>query len=151
MFNLNFFLSDPLRQTFLLKLFEQKLLHVTILKLDEAIIASNVGATGKKWVHLQGVNTHDPSYAKYSPGILHFLMLGKQLAEEGMEVFDLTPGADTYKVGLATDYTTAHQLYIGNSLGKVAGELKLLFVDNIKKVAAGLGMKEGDLRKLKKG
>jgi hypothetical protein len=81
MYNTPFFLSDPLRKKFLFSLFEQDLLHATVLKLNEEIIASNIGTTGNNSVHLQGINTHSPLYAKYSPGILHFLMLGKLLAD----------------------------------------------------------------------
>ncbi len=114
LYNKLHFKSDPLRKTFLLKLFEQDLLHATVLKLNDHIIASNVGVIGDKWLHLQGLNSHSPSYAKYSPGIVHFYLLAKLLAQEGIEVFDLTPGGDTYKDRLANDYTTAYHLTVGN-------------------------------------
>tara|TARA_R110002074_G_scaffold113935_1_gene243729 strand:- start:129 stop:1748 length:1620 start_codon:yes stop_codon:yes gene_type:complete len=80
------------RKDFLIRLFELGLLHVSILKLDDEIIASNAGIAGKEMVHLQGINSHSPFYAKYSPGILHFLMLGIELGKSGIEYFDLTPG-----------------------------------------------------------
>src|SRR5687768_18143535 len=57
----------------------------------------------RSWLHLQGINSFAAAYARYSPGIIHFLLLGKLLAEEGVAVFDLTPGADAYKDTLATD------------------------------------------------
>lgn len=110
MFDQCMFISSTARRDFLSSLFKLNLLHVTILKLDNTIIASNVGVFGKKWVHLQGINTHSPMYAKYSPGILHFLMLGLMLSEEEIEVFDLTPGNNGYKEMLATDYIEAYEI-----------------------------------------
>ncbi len=110
------FSEDPSRKPFLEKLFQLGLLHVTLLKLDQEIIASNVGVMGKRWVHLQGINTHSPFMAKHSPGILHFLMLGQLLEKEGFEVFDLTPGADPYKSSLANQYQIAYELTISNPL-----------------------------------
>lgn len=101
---------------FLLGLFKAGILHVTVLKLNKEIIAANVGTKGEKWVHLQGMNAHAPAYARYSPGILHFLMLGQLLANEGFEVFDLTPGSDGYKKVLATDIIVAHQLNVADPL-----------------------------------
>ncbi|WP_181163783.1 GNAT family N-acetyltransferase [Pontibacter mangrovi] len=112
MYNKCVFQEDPNRKTFLQDLFRQGLLHATLLKVDQHIVASNVGVIGNNWLHLQGLNTHSPFFAKHSPGILHFLMLSSMLAEEGMAVFDLTPGANPYKDLLATDYTEATTLTI---------------------------------------
>jgi hypothetical protein len=150
MFNTVFFLADPLRKEFLLALFKQNLLHATILKLDNEIIASNVGTTGKNWVHLQGINSHAPLYARYSPGILHFLMLGKLLAAEGIKVFDLTPGGDSYKEGLATEFGLAYELNIGPSYNRWARHIKLKILHHIKANAARLGIKQPVLRKIKR-
>ncbi|WP_143962606.1 GNAT family N-acetyltransferase [Litoribacter populi] len=112
MFDAVFFQDDPLRKKFLLSLFKHDLLHTTVLKVDDEIIASNVGVMGKGWVHLQGINTHSPTLAKHSPGILHFLMLGQKLSEEGFHSFDLTPGADGYKQSLATKNDIAYELRV---------------------------------------
>jgi CelD/BcsL family acetyltransferase involved in cellulose biosynthesis len=149
MFNRLFFLDDPFRKEFLLTLFQKNLLHTTILRLNDDIIASNVGATGKNWVHLQGINTHAPSYSRYSPGILHFLMLGKLLAGEGIEVFDLTPGVDPYKDTLASDSGMAYELHIGNSYSRFAGNLKNKLVHHIKVSSSRVGVSPEALRKLK--
>jgi hypothetical protein len=150
MFNKLFFRDDPQRKPFLLALFEQGLLHVTVLKLNEEIIAANVGAAGRSWVHLQGLNTHAPQYARYSPGILHFLLLGKLLAEEGYTVFDLTPGADAYKQSLATDYVTAYELRIGNAYRKLASQIKYKLVKCIKSSASRLGLQPDTGKNLKR-
>ena len=150
MHNRVFFLDDPLRKKFLLSLFEQGLLHTTVLKVNEEIIASNVGATGKGWVHLQGVNTHAPTHAKYSPGILHFLLMGKLMAEEGIAIFDLTPGSEPYKDQLATDYTLAYVLHIGSPLSRVMKRINRVLVEQVKKVAQGKRSKPGVLLENKK-
>ncbi|MBT0809945.1 GNAT family N-acetyltransferase [Litoribacter ruber] len=125
MFDAVFFQEDPLRKKFLLSLFKHDLLHTTVLKVDEEIIASNVGVMGRGWVHLQGINTHSPTLAKHSPGILHFLMLGQKLSEEGFHSFDLTPGADGYKQSLATGNNVAYELRVFPSVkGKKAADTK---------------------------
>ncbi len=115
MYNKSRFFSSPLAKQFLLALFDAGLVHVTILKVNDAIIASNVGTIGKPWVHLCGMNTHSPPYSKYSPGILHFLMLCRFLAEEGFKTFDLTPGGDSYKNLLANKQAVAYELRIAGS------------------------------------
>ncbi|WP_143962607.1 GNAT family N-acetyltransferase [Litoribacter populi] len=112
MFNKNQFKDYPARKDFMLDMFNQGVLHVTLLKLDEHIIGSMGAVFGKDWVHLQGFNTHSPFYAKHSPGILHFLHLGNHLAEEGFEVFDLTPGGDKYKEKMATSHDTVYSLIL---------------------------------------
>jgi CelD/BcsL family acetyltransferase involved in cellulose biosynthesis len=149
MFNRLFFLGDPCRKAFLLALFRQNLLHATILRLNNDIIASNVGVMGKNWVHLQGINTHSPQYARYSPGILHFLMLGKLLAGEGTAVFDLTPGADPYKEALATDSGLAYELIIGNTYSRFATKIKNKLIHQIKLSSSRAGVNKDALRKLK--
>ena len=117
LFNKNQFRDKPLKAEFMKELFRNKLLHVTLLKVNEAIIGSMVAVADRGWVHLQGINTHSPFYAKYSPGILHFLNLGQLLAHEGLDVFDLTPGGDTYKERLATGHDQVYGLVITSNKG----------------------------------
>ncbi|WP_170866202.1 GNAT family N-acetyltransferase [Pontibacter flavimaris] len=150
MFNRNLFRADPRRRQFLGLLFERGLLHTTLLTVDEKVIASNAGVIGKGWLHLQGLNTHCPTFAKYSPGILHFLFLGKQLAEEGITVFDLTPGADPYKNILATDYGTAYQLDIVGSYTKLIRGFAMHMRKHVKAGAMAVGIRQETLRMLKK-
>ncbi|MFD2247989.1 GNAT family N-acetyltransferase [Pontibacter ruber] len=116
MFNKNQFRDSPEKSELLLALFEQNLLHVTTLKVNEEILACIVAVSGRGWVHLGGINIHTPFYANYySPGFVHFLMLGQQLAHEGIDVFDLTPGGDSYKERLATGHDYVYELVIANS------------------------------------
>lgn len=117
LFNKNQFRDKPLKGEFMKELFRHKLLHVTLLKVNEDIIGSMVAVADRGWVYLQGINTHSPFYAKHSPGILHFLNLGQLLAHEGVDVFDLTPGGDTYKERLATSHDQVYGLLITSHKG----------------------------------
>jgi CelD/BcsL family acetyltransferase involved in cellulose biosynthesis len=129
LYNKTFFYDEPKRKTFLLKLFELKLLHVSGLKVDDKLIASNAGVMAPKVVYLQGINSHSPFYSKYSPGILHFLKLGISLKESGFEYFDLTPGgADGYKNMLATKSSFAYELWFSTKNASV----KRKFFEKIK-------------------
>ena len=110
MFNKNPFRNDPLNQKFITSLFEQNLLHLTVLKSNQKIIASVAVLIGKNKAHLGGINFHSPLYADYSPGFVHFLMLAQQMAAEGIESFDLTPGGDAYKDRLSTNHEEVHIL-----------------------------------------
>lgn len=149
MFNKTVFIEDTFRKPFLLSLFDSGLLHTTLLKLNGKVIASNVGAAGKGWVHLQGINTHSPIYARYSPGILHFLMLGNTLAEEGYSIFDLTPGTDAYKDSLATAYTNASELTIGSKSNVARKRFYYKISERLKDVLPKLGIHQSAVRELK--
>lgn len=147
MYNKVAFKTDALRKPFLLALFEQSKIHATVLKIDDKIIASNVSIWGNRQLHLQGINSFDAAYARYSPGIIHFLMLGKLLAVEGVGVFDLTPGADAYKELLATDHAEAYTLTIGNNFHRFTNRLQADLNRFVKKAAAFAGVKPGALKK----
>jgi CelD/BcsL family acetyltransferase involved in cellulose biosynthesis len=150
MYNKVVFKTDPLRKKFLLALFEQNNLHATVLKLNDTIIASNVSIGGNSRFHLQGINSFAVPYARYSPGIIHFLLLGKLLAEEGVAVFDLTPGADAYKDTLATEYTEAYTLSIGNNYYRFTNRLRSRLNRYVKNKAALVGIKRDTLKKVQR-
>ncbi|MEJ8801471.1 GNAT family N-acetyltransferase [Pontibacter sp. H249] len=132
MFNKCPFKDSPLSKELLKVYFKKGLLHATVLKLNSLVIASNVSFMSGSWLHLQGLNSHSASHAKFSPGILAFLMLGKMLAEEGYDVFDLTPGGDTYKDGLANKYDQAYNLTVGGYGFRAKHELKSFFLKPLK-------------------
>lgn len=116
------FIDEPVRRDFLIALFKSDMIHVSLLKLDNEIIASNVGIKGDNKVYLQGLNTISAKHMKYSPGILHFLMMGQQLSMENIPEFDLTPGGtDGYKSMLASKFLPCHEVFFGNSwaIGKI--------------------------------
>ncbi|WP_299818998.1 GNAT family N-acetyltransferase [uncultured Pontibacter sp.] len=110
------FKSDLLKKHFFLALFKQGVLHATVLKLDEEIVASVVGTRGKKWFLLVGINTHAPAYADYSTGYILFIMLAEFLVNTGFVFFDLTPGGESYKERLANMHTYAYKLVITTPL-----------------------------------
>lgn len=110
MFNKSQFRERPQKINFYLRLFKEGLLHVTVIMLHKEVLASMVALHGKKWVHLQGINTHSPMHAKLSPGMLHFYLLAERLVEEGVDTFDLTPGWDTYKEIWMTESDTVYSL-----------------------------------------
>ncbi|GAB3647977.1 hypothetical protein GCM10028791_10910 [Echinicola sediminis] len=112
MFNKNQFRDNPAKSNFYRELFEKELLHVTVLKIRNEILASMVALAGKKWVHLQGINTYSPVHSKFSPGMLHFYLLGELLVNEQVETFDLTPGWDSYKEMWTTDSDTVYSLTV---------------------------------------
>lgn len=144
------FKTDANRKTFLLALFEQQLIHATTLKINERIIAANVSIGDTRQLHLSGINTFAVSLARHSPGMIHFLMLGKLLANEGAEVFDLTPGKDAYKEVLATDHTVVHTLSIGNKTHKTFNQLQTEFKNWFKRTAWLAGIKPEALKKAKR-
>lgn len=109
------FREEPGKKPLLVELFRIGMLHVTVLRLGNRIIASTVNTVDGKWIGFKGLNAHLPQYSKQSPGLLHLLMLGKMLAEEDMETFDLTPGDDFYKDKLATRHRDVTELWIARS------------------------------------
>lgn len=150
MYNKIAFKTDPCRKTFLLSLFEQQIIHATILKIDDKIIAANVSIGTNRKLHLSGINSFAAALARHSPGIIHFLMLGKMLAEEGTELFDLTPGADGYKEILATDHSEAYTLSIGNRNHKTFNLLQSGLNSFFKKATSMAGIKPETLKRSKK-
>lgn len=101
------------KKEFLLALFKQNILHVTVLRVNGHIAASLVATEGKnKWLHGAGINTHSPLYGKYSPGYLIMVMLGQHLYGKGYQAFDLTPGGHEYKERLANTHDQLYELCI---------------------------------------
>jgi CelD/BcsL family acetyltransferase involved in cellulose biosynthesis len=116
MFNKYPFKESPEKKGFLLEMFRQKMLHVTVMWVNGKIMAAVVLVMGGNWAHLAGINCHAPFYARmYSPGFLHFVLLGKQLSDEAVPYFDLSPGYDPYKEDLANLHDEVHELVISTS------------------------------------
>jgi hypothetical protein len=115
MFNKTQFKDNPLKTKLLIALFEQGLLHVTVLKVNTEVVASIVAVKGKNKAHLGAINTHSPFYANHSPGFVHFLTLGQQLSAEGFELFDLTAGGDAYKERMTNRHDYVHTLFVASN------------------------------------
>lgn len=106
------FADDPFKKEFCLELHRRGLLHATVLWVGDTVAASHLGvATGRRAVHL-GINTYNPALAAHSPGNLLLAMLGVHLAEENIEMLDLTPGGDPYKEHFATGHDTVYELAV---------------------------------------
>ncbi len=110
-YNWTEFQSDPMKKPFMVDLFKEGILRVSLLKLNGQIIASLVDTVGTdNWLHGTEISTFSCFHAKHSPGMLCFMLLGQQLATEGYNVYDLTPGSDWYKQRLANDHDHVHEL-----------------------------------------
>lgn len=103
--------EDPLKKPFYFEMMSKGgLLHATALWAGEQLISAHIGVHNKKQLIL-GILNYSPFFAKYSPGKLHLLMLGAELAKEQIDSVDLTPGAG-YKDGFATHYDDSYILTI---------------------------------------
>ena len=115
MFNKSQFSDSPEKKQFLQALFEQGLLHVTVMKLNDEIVASVLGLKKDNWYHLGAINTHSPVYGNHSPGFVHFILLCELLSHDKAINFDLTPGGDAYKERMANDHDYVQELCIPHS------------------------------------
>src|SRR5215510_10482061 len=103
--------SDPLKKTFHMNLMRlPRMLHATALRVDGRLISAQIHFFNRDQVLLWLI-THSPFYARYSPGELHTLMIGAELAKEDVQVFDLTPGG-SYKDRYATNYDEVYVINI---------------------------------------
>jgi CelD/BcsL family acetyltransferase involved in cellulose biosynthesis len=107
------FHSDPLKRQFHLELLAEGLLHATVLRVGDAIVSAHLNLHNRDQV-LLCVIAHAPQVARHSPGKLHILLLGKQLAQEGVSAFDLSPGGE-YKERFATTHEPVYavRVYLG--------------------------------------
>ncbi|MCI0336806.1 MAG: GNAT family N-acetyltransferase [Acidobacteria bacterium] len=87
-----------------------RLLHATVLRLDGEIVSAQINWYNRDQV-LIGLITHSPLHAKASPGVLHMLMLGTELAKQEIPILDLTPGGD-YKDRYATHHDKVYTLKV---------------------------------------
>ncbi len=152
-----YFQADPLRQSFYLALMAvPDLLHVTVLKVADLVVAAHLGLSDGKQCGL-GIPAHSPFYAIHSPGKLQLLMLGVELAKQGFETLDLTPGGDPYKERFATDRDEVHILTIflsDRTLPKQLAELKVQSKSIFKTMLRGVKIDpttaEASLRQLRR-
>ena len=104
--------QDARRRQFQLALMRTPgLLHATVLRHGDSIVAANLGLSGKNRVYL-GIFSNAAAYAKTSPGKLHLVMLGDYLAQTAYRQLDLTPGEDAYKPAFASRYEQVSRLTI---------------------------------------
>jgi CelD/BcsL family acetyltransferase involved in cellulose biosynthesis len=102
-YNLTELQEDREIKSFYLNLLRRpRVIHATALRVDDNLVSAQIHMYNREQV-LLGRITHSPFFARYSPGELHILMTGIELAKESIPVFDLTPGGD-YKDRYATHY-----------------------------------------------
>jgi len=124
--------SDPLKKTFHMNLMRlPRMLHATALRVDDRLISAQIHFYNKEQVLLWLI-THSPFYARYSPGELHTLMIGAELAKEDVPVFDLTPGG-SYKDRYATNYDEAYVVTVFfNRARRIQYKLKRRLAETVK-------------------
>lgn len=106
------FRLDPLKQPFHLALLRHPdLVHVTVMKVGEQVVAAHFGIRNSHDVTLW-LFAHSPFFALHSPGKFHLLLLGEMLAKQGITTFDLTPGGDPWKERFATEHDQVHTLRV---------------------------------------
>ncbi len=143
------FREDPRKGAFYRALMAQGLLHVTVMKIGEKLVASHIGLRNNKEVVL-GIVGHSPFEAIHSPGKLHILQLGSLLHDEGFTNLDLTPGGDSYKEDRATRYDDAYELTVFLDQGAVARHRRSVRVQALeKKVASVLRLSKQGLSRLR--
>ncbi|MBT0809940.1 GNAT family N-acetyltransferase [Litoribacter ruber] len=147
MFNKFPFRDAPEMKELLVELFKKNMLHVTVMRDGEEILASIVAVTHKEWAHLGAINTHTPFHGKNSPGFVHFIMLQQMLSEEGFEVFDLTAGGDLYKERMANYHDYVYTLlFTQNQTFKIKRSIRkavmgMLVKANIRPMSVELNIK----------
>src|SRR5918996_3192136 len=94
---------DPFKKDFYLAMMDvPRLIHATVLRVGNHVASAHIGLYNRDSV-LLGVLAHSPFLAQHSPGKLHVLMLGVELAKQDIPIFDLTPGGE-YKERFATHH-----------------------------------------------
>jgi CelD/BcsL family acetyltransferase involved in cellulose biosynthesis/GNAT superfamily N-acetyltransferase len=117
------FRDDPLKKAFHLALMRQPgLLDVTVLRAGDRILSGHLGMSGAGRVYL-GIIAHNPFYSKCSPGKIHILLLGKNMAGRGMSELDLTPGAVSWKGRFANHDETVLKVTVFSGRGRLTRHL----------------------------
>ena len=112
------------------ELIDSGTMHFSMLKLDGEIASCIVCYHDDTWVHLAGMITYSPFFAKLSPGLVHIYLLSEQLRSDGFKFFDLTPGYDGYKDKFATSNDMVFELtFSPNWISKVSKKTKVIFQD----------------------
>ena len=105
------FQLDGNKKAWHLRLLQEGLLHVTVLKLGADVISAAFGMADGKTYSL-AMPMFSPAHARYSPMALHFLLLVEQLQRDGYLLLDLTPGPDPFKERFGAEYERVSALSI---------------------------------------
>jgi hypothetical protein len=104
------------RQIFL-EWFKKGIIHASALYLDGQMIGAILLVNDfNKTVHLAGLITYSPNYAKYSPGLVHLYLLIQLLKEESFLNLKLSPGNDAYKERFSNSHEVLYELLISKNI-----------------------------------
>jgi CelD/BcsL family acetyltransferase involved in cellulose biosynthesis/RimJ/RimL family protein N-acetyltransferase len=143
------FRVDPLRKKLYTELMRAPhLLHATVLRLSGEVLAGHIGYYNRDQV-LLGIITHSPVYGEYSPGKLLMLLLGLELAAEGVPTFDLTPGTlSGYKERFATHHDEVHVLKVWFARRDAwRNRARVAALRAMRSAAESIGVEPGKLRR----
>jgi CelD/BcsL family acetyltransferase involved in cellulose biosynthesis/RimJ/RimL family protein N-acetyltransferase len=101
------FSDDPLKEIFHRAILQKTAIaHSSALIVGDEIAGYQLALRSKNCL-IMWLISHNPFFARHSPGKFHLLHLGEQLANEGIDYFDLTPGGDGWKEGYSSKHLPA--------------------------------------------
>jgi GNAT superfamily N-acetyltransferase len=103
------------------------------------LAAAHIGVAGRGVVHL-GIIAHSPFLSQHSPGRIHLKLMAQEMAADGLQYCDLTPGADAWKEMFASRYDIVHRLTI---YGREATLKRAALIDKVKSHASKVVRKTG--------
>jgi hypothetical protein len=130
------------------ELMDSGIMHFSVLKLQGEITSCIVCYHCEKWIHLAGMITYSPFFARLSPGLVHIYLLSEKLRTEGFEFFDLTPGYDDYKDKFSTSNDVVFELtFSPDKISKISKKTKIAFQNflirkGIRPMSFDLGIKK---------
>lgn len=123
-YNLRPYGDDPNRTAFFCQLVDRGIAKMTVLWLDNEVLASHFGIGNQDHVYLCSIS-YAPSESKQSPGTLLIGKIAEYLNTQGVKIFDLTPGGDSYKERFSNSTTPlAKFTFYFNRLASIKGKTK---------------------------
>jgi CelD/BcsL family acetyltransferase involved in cellulose biosynthesis len=124
------------------------LLHVTVLKAGDALVAAHFGVCSGAELQF-GLVAYNPWLATYSPGKFLIYYLGQRLMEESCRQLDLTAGGDPYKERFANAWDQVHTLSIfPTALRRWSGSVQASLKRAARKVLSLLNLTPNQVRAL---
>ena len=158
------FLDDNNKLAFFSRLLEESPdFRAIIMYLGDDFLASIIGPINKDGRLSNCIISHNPLFAKHSPGKFVIFMASQILHQDGVESLDLTPGGDAWKdrfanhyeeVGVGSFYLTPYRQWIDQGKDRIRGIAKQLLVkadikpDTIKEKIAVLKTLKSDQLKI---
>jgi hypothetical protein len=113
-------------------LLEKKLLHFSVLTLDDKIISWRIGFIYNK-IYYSYLPVFDNKFSKYSISKLHIIYVIEYLIDNKYKIYDLMRGAKSYKKTFSTNSRSIYSYnYSNNSLSTKIKEVALNVKSKIK-------------------